>query len=325
MNHHAHAFGNILGMVAAVPARVVRNVDCPDPAAADEAAKITGVTQRRWVRDGQDAAALNLAAAQVLLQRMGWDGAALDLIVHVSQTPTRQVPADVYTIAHALGASCACVQVNWSCAGYVYGLWTAMRLLEPGQRGLLLVGDANSLISDPGDRATAPLFGDAGSATAIVGGHGYAGQVQHFVMGTDGAGAEKLCTRASRALDYGPHLAMDGSAVFSYTLRTVPGLANELTEYIAEPDLWFLHNANLFMLKHLVKKAGIPPERAPFNIQRFGNTSCASIPLVMCTDAAERLKAHSSDVAMIGFGAGWAHAAAAIRMEKLQVCELIEI
>lgn len=313
MNQHSTARGSIVGVVSAVPDRVITNADCPDPAAADEAAKLTGVHERRWVKPGQTARTLCTDAARHLLYRMGWAGADVDLIVYVTQTPESAVPADVFRIAADLGAptTCVCLQINWSCSGYVYGLWTAMRLLDPGKRALLLVGDATSTIADPGDRATAPLFGDAGSATAITGN----GPEQHFVMGSDGSGAEKLCQPTH-------WLQMDGAAVFNFTLRTVPRLVTDLREF-GEPDLWLLHQANGMILKHLAKKAAIPKERVPMNIARFGNCSCASIPLVLCGESLAM--SFSMRVAMLGFGAGFAWAGASIEVEALRVAELVEV
>ena len=315
MNSHTSARGSIVGVVSAVPARVITNADCPDPAAADEAAKLTGVRERRWVGPGQSARTLCTDAARRLLDRLQWSADSIDVLVYVTQTPDGAVPADVYRIAADLGlpVSCACLQANYSCSGYVYGLWITMRLLQHGQRALLLVGDATSTIADPGDRATAPLFGDAGSATAVEG----SDVEQHFVLGTDGSGADKLCQS-------GNWLQMDGAAVFNYTLRTVPTLAADVRKAMPDPDLWLVHNANEFMLRHLMKKASIDPGRAPMNLQRFGNTSCASIPLLMCAEASERLASPAS-VAMLGFGAGWAHAGAAIQMGRLEMCELIEV
>ena len=344
MTHHATAFGSIAGIVAAVPSRVVTNADCPYPQDADEAAKLTGVRERRWVglreeyrdTDGvsrlrypgpQSAQDLNTAAAKHLLDRLGWAGADLDLIVYVTQTPTRGVPADVYSIAAELGADCACVQVNWSCAGYVYGLWTAMRLLEPGQRGLLLVGDATSTICEPHDRATEPLFGDAGSATAIIGGY----VKQRFILGTDGSGAEKLCANLHGSITIdddieGPFLHMDGAAVFNFTLQRVPQLVADVLSF-GRPDFLLFHQANLFMLRHLVKKAKLldqfNPAQIPTNVEQFGNCSSASIPLAICSELAANAISNGR-LALLGYGAGWAWAGASIACESVQVCELIE-
>lgn len=325
MNAHHTAHGWIAGVVAAVPDNVITNDDCPDPAAAHEAARITGVHERRWVRAGQTAEDLCGTAAARLLGALGWQPSEVDALVYVTQTPTRAVPADVYSIAASLGIKAPCVQVNWSCAGYVYGLWLLMRLLQPGQRGLLLVGDATSTICDPGDRATAPLFGDAGSATAIVGG----GQEQHFFLGTDGSGADKLC-QAGCVRDVPPELPgmlqMDGAAVFNYTLRAVPQLAADVRGVMPDPSFWLLHQANAFMLDHLARKCQLPYLSTPTNVHLFGNCSSASIPLLMASTPVEfPLQLQPCDIAMIGMGAGWAHGAAALRGVHLRVCELIEV
>lgn len=314
-NHWHAVSGSIRGVVTAVPREVVTNDDCPDPKAAQEAAKVTGVQARRWVADGQTTAGLCLAAARELLPRLKWEPVSLDLIVYVTQTPEQKVPADVYAIAAELGASCPCVQVNWSCSGYVAGLWLAMSLMQPqGGRSLLLVGDVSSGIMDPSDRATAPLFGDAGSATAIEGDW----PAQHFFLGSDGSGANKLAQ--------GPagFLTMDGADVFGFTLKRVPGLVRDVLEQVPSPDALLFHQANRMMLEHLTKKAVPEPLRArvPMNIERFGNCSSASIPLLMCSTEGAR---DWRRVAMLGFGAGWAWAGAAIQLPALSVCELLEV
>jgi 3-oxoacyl-[acyl-carrier-protein] synthase-3 len=326
MNHHSTAYGSIVGLVAAVPDRIITNADCPDPVAADEAAKLTGVRERRWVREGQTAYDLNLAAANRVLAGMGWAGSELDLIVYVTQTPSRAVPADVYSLAAAVGATCPCMQVNWSCSGYVYGLWTAMRMLSAGQRALLVVGDATSTIADKYDRATGPLFGDAGSATAIIGG----GPEQHFVMGTDGTGAEKLSCRMDTdyAEDSGPYLEMDGAAVFNFTLKRVPMMLEDVLRF-GRPHFLLFHQANRFMLEHLARKMDVGRwgnNCMPVNIDEFGNTSCASIPLLFASKQMGDLTASAGlRCALLGFGAGWAWAGAMIEHVPMHVCELIEV
>lgn len=332
MNGHTRAHGSIVGVVSAVPALRITNAQCPDPAAADEAAKMTGVLERRQVDLGQSARTLCTAAAVRLLDQLDWPRDTIDLLVYVTQTPEGAVPADAYRIAAELGlpTRCMVLQVNWSCSGYVYGLLTAMRLLDLGKRALLLVGDATSTIVDPGDRATAPLFGDAGSATAIVG----STVEQRFVVGSDGSGFDSLIQARQR--DF---LHMDGAAVFSFTLQQVPQLVNDVLA-MGEPDYLLFHQANAFMLRHLVKKAKLvdqfEPSQIPTNISRFGNCSCASIPLLMCTEIAPQLRREPVPgkeatwyfprrLAMYGFGAGWAYAGASIQCDREMAVDLLEV
>ena len=323
MNGQATARGSIVGIVTAVPANVIRNDDCPDPAAADEAAKMTGVYARRWVTSGQSARTLCTDAARRLLPAVGWGPDAIDVLVYVTQTPDGTVPADVYRIAAdlCLPHRCLCLQVNWSCAGYVNGLLTAMRMIDAGQRALLLVGDATSTICDPGDRATAPLFGDAGSATAIEG----SDVAQRFVFGSDGRGADKLAAGAPPEAGW---LQMDGAAVFNFTLRQVPALVAD-TFGDATPDVALFHQAQTFILQHLTKKMRLsenyPGCLVPINVTRFGNCSAASIPLLMCEPSDARAKMlEGATVAMLGYGAGFAWAGANLECRPMVHLELIE-
>lgn len=320
MNGHATAYGDLVGVVSAVPARVITNADCPDPAAAFEAAALTGVNERRWALRDQTSAHLCTVAARDLLRGLSWSAAEVDVLIYVTQTPESVVPADVYRMAQDLGlpGTAACLQVNWSCAGYVYGLWLAMRLLQAGQRALLLVGDVMSTVMDPRDRATAPLFGDAGSATAIVGG----GREQRFVMGSDGRGADHLAQQPDG------YLRMHGAEVFTFALRRVPELIADVLA-LGRPDLLLFHQANRYMLSHLIKRAKLldqfESEQIPMNIGEFGNCSCASIPLLMCSSAELSLRALPNRLALFGFGAGWAWCGASIQCDELQVVDLLEV
>jgi 3-oxoacyl-[acyl-carrier-protein] synthase-3 len=318
MNHHSTAYGSIVGLVAAVPDRIITNADCPDPAAADEAAKLTGVRERRWVREGQTAYDLNLAAANRVLAGMGWAGSELDLIVYVTQTPTRAVPADVYSLAAAVGATCPCMQLNWSCSGYVYGLWTAMRMLSAGQRALLVVGDATSTIADPSDRATARCSGmrevrRRSSATR---------DEQHFVMGTDGSGAEKLCTDRHPPNTRWSRLSEDGRRSGVQLHAQARARDGRRRRSCGAPDTWLLHQANEFMLKHLAKKAAGRCADEHSAVRQY---------FVRVDPAADRGPEadveiyNGGRVGMLGFGAGWAWLRGEHRRAPLQVCELIEV
>lgn len=323
--------GTVSGVVAAVPKNRVTNRDWP---AAHDAARMTGVLERRHVSGTESADTLCAAAARTLMDRLHWEPESIDALVYVTQTPATAVPASAYALHAELGlpAHCPAVEVNWSCAGYVYGLWLAMKL---GQRGdgmgcrvLLLVGDTTSRIVDPADRATAPLFGDAGSATGIITGS-QAGATR-FVLGTDGAGAGKL----SKQLSEGAYLRMDGAAVFSFTLSVVPGLVADVIEAPRAagtedaPEFLLFHQANRFMLEHLVKKTGLlqrfKPAQIPMNIEQFGNCSCASIPLLLCTELGGE-STRGALLHLLGYGAGWSWAGATVNASDLRVAEMIEV
>ena len=243
-----------------------------------------------------------------------------------------------------LATDAAVFDVNLGCSGYTYGLWLASSLLR-GQvnRVLLLVGDTCSKFTSDQDRSTFPLFGDAGAAT-IIEKDPDAGSA-HFVLGSDGGGAENLIIKAGGFRDprRGPalqrvegadgnwrrddELFMNGQEVFTFTLKRVSPLVSELMEYssneIENVDHFVFHQANEFMLKHLGKKAGIPEEKMPLTMANFGNTSSASIPLTICQKLKDNFATGKPKLAMFGFGVGLSWGAAMIH-SPIAVIDSIE-
>lgn len=318
--------GRVMGIVASVPAFRMDNKMLTGAAEADEAARVTGVKSRRWAEDGQTTETLCTAAAKQLMEKLEWPALTIDALVYVTQTPSMPVPSPGYGIHKELGLQgyCPVIEVNWSCAGYVYGLWLAHVLAARTGRAtrvLLLVGDTTSRICHPADRATAPLFGDAGSATAVEDGPPLSRvnvmRKARFVLGTDGT--ENL--RLSQV--NGAPLRMDGAAVFNFTLKNVPPLVAETTRG-ENPKYLLFHQANEFMLKHLAKKCGLLPEQVPMNVARYGNCSSASIPLLLC-DMLGMEKAFAERVAMFGYGAGWSWGGVMLDLQDLQVAEVLEV
>lgn len=312
-------FGAVAGIVASVPAREVLNSALP--AGADEAAKLTGVRARR--QDPKiDTEGLCIAAAKRLLVKMDWAPTSVDALVYVTQSPRVAMPAAAYGAHHALGLPrwAPAIEVNWSCSGYVQGLWLAMQLAShsPDSRVLLLAGDTTADMVDPHDRATGPLFGDAGSATAVIG----STRLTPFVMGADGSGSCHL-TR-----DPGVPLSMNGAEVFNFTLREVPRLVADVLDIAPSPDWLLFHQANAFMLDHLVRKIGLletfTTAQIPMNVDRFGNCMCASLPLLLA-DKVGQMAAKRSRMALFGFGAGWSWAGTVLSGLHMDVVELIEV
>ncbi|MEX5748174.1 ketoacyl-ACP synthase III [Massilia sp. X63] len=340
---------HIAGVVSCVPRQTLDNSGFAaafGEKAVDDVVKLIGVQSRRQVLPGVTTRDLCREAGVQLLEKLGWEPGSVDAILFVSQTPDYRLPATACALQAELGASPACIafDVNLGCSGYPYGLWLAMSMVQTGaaRRVLLAVGDTISRIVDPRDRATALLFGDAGTVTAIEAGKDAddAADVAHFILGTDGRGAHNLIVPQGafrdplagsdprldgRKLDA---LYMDGGEIFNFTLRAVPPLVArtfECADVAMEAHGAFLfHQANLFMLKHLAKKAKLPLEKTPMNIERFGNTSSASIPLLMTSELAPALRAGSMRLAMFGFGVGYSWASASLALGPLRVCETIE-
>lgn len=333
----------IAGVVSCVPGRVVDNAPFHarfgDKAADIE--KMTGVRARRWSDEATTTADLCQRAAETLLDRLGWERNSVDALFFVTQTPDYRLPATACVLQGrlGLGRQVLAFDVNLGCSGYPYGLWLAMTTVASGaaRRALLLVGDTITKTVDADDRSTAMLFGDAGTATAIeVDADGTA----RFILGTDGTGERQLIIaegayRQAPASPLVPEAAgpkvdalyMDGGAIFNFTLATVPPLVAGTLERgggVDGFDAFLFHQANAFMLRHLAKKSKLPVDRVPVNIDRYGNTSSATIPLLMTDDLGERLRTGPMRLALFGFGVGFSWGSADLTVGPLACAETIE-
>lgn len=287
----------IASVACAVPSFVFRN----DGERA-RTGKAVGVLEKRHAMQ-HDGALLELAnsAARNALLAAEWSPQAVDAVVFVTQTAPRRMPSISCELQDVLGLTTATLafDVNLACSGYTYGLWIAASLRLP--KVLLVVGDTISHFLNELDAGTYPIFGDAVSATCLeMNGDN---NTLYFVGGTDGAGAE--------ALSVGPYprdfLRMDGQAVFDFAVSTVPSViaATTMNGYV---DYFLLHNANKAMLQMIGRKAQIDLGRMPWNGDKWGNTSSASIPMLMCaSDATHAINTRKTRLAMFGFGAGFSY------------------
>ena len=308
--------------------------------------KMTGIQSRPVTDDETCTSDLCYCAAEKLLASLQIPRESIDALIFISQTPDFILPPTSHILHERLGLAtdAAVFDVNLGCSGYTYGLWLASSLLQ-GQisRVLLLVGDTCSKFTSDQDRSTFPLFGDAAAAT-IVEKNNAAGPA-HFVMGSDGAGAQNLIIKAGGFRDprrgqalqriegadgnsrRDDELFMNGQEVFTFTLNTVSPLVNSLLEYsqnsIETVDQFVFHQANEFMLKHLAKKAGIPDEKMPLTMKNFGNTSSASIPLTICQKLKDKFTNEKPKLAMFGFGVGLSWGAALIH-SPIELIDSIE-
>jgi len=322
----------LAGIAAAVPKNIVSNdyfeafFESTD---IESVSKMSGVKTRRWVDENTTTGDLCYQSALKLLRELGWDPSTIDGLIFISQTPDFLLPATAMHLHKKLEMKTAAIafDVNLGCSGYPYGLWLASLMLQSDDvnRVLVLAGDTISKVVDPHDRATAMLFGDAGSATALE----YSDkQVSwSFVMGTDGNGVDNLVipdsgfiknfmARDKRLNDKkSDRLFMDGTEIFNFTLKTVPPLVSHLVnEYGIDVGRFYFHQANLFMINHLRKKMKVPESAVPTNIDLFGNTSVASIPLLFATD--NLCKDEVDHIAMAGFGVGYSWSAVAMPVDN---------
>lgn len=335
----------IVGIVSCIPATRVGNeqfVDQFGEQGVADVVKMIGVQERRVAGPGVSTQTLCLAAGRRLLAGLEWDPASVDALIFVSQTPDFRLPATACVLQAnlAIPPGIIAFDVNLGCSGYPYALWLAMMMIQSGgaRRVLLAVGDTVSRIADANDRATALLFGDAGTMSAIEAVD--EDEEAKFILGSDGRGAANLIVPRGafgtfdiaadkRLTDKNPDcLFMDGGEIFNFTLKSVPPLVaaiDALGGMTEGHDFYLFHQANLFMIKHLAKKARVAPEKAPTNIDSYGNTSSASIPLLMTTKLADVLQKQTNRLALVGFGVGYSWAAATLNVGPLEVVETIEL
>lgn len=337
----------LAGMAASVPEQVRQNTEWEASFGAETVRKIiasTGIVQRH-VSTAICSSDLCFDAAQRMLGELGWDPQEVGILVFVSQSPDYILPATSFPLHERLGLSksCAVFDINLGCSGYVYGLWVLSSLLtqSSAQKGLLLVGETNSRLNSSEDRGTSLLVGDAGTATALE--KSAAAPRAHFVLGSDGAGYSHLMIPAGGMRT--PHTAetlkrkvredgsirsdgeglMNGAEVFAFTLREVPKMFKELREISAaedEVDYYVLHQANKFMLDHLMAKLKVPSEKVPLSLDQYGNTSSASIPLTVAARLRDAVRQKSCRLMVAGFGVGFSWAAARIDVGPICLPEI---
>jgi 3-oxoacyl-[acyl-carrier-protein] synthase-3 len=318
----------IAGVVTCLPNSKIENsyfLDILSQLEIDNIEKMAGVKTRYWVNN-ESSSDLCVAAGRRLISELEWELDDIDALIYVTQSPDYILPATSIKIAGLLGLKPGVIayDVNLGCSGYPYGLFLAESMIQTGiaRKIILMVGETTSKIIDKKDRSTALIFGDAGAATGLEKADD---DESFYVLGSDAEGVKNLIVPNSRFsqnimiddprikgknLDY---IFMDGAEVFNFTLKRVPALV-KISEDVAkgEVDFYLFHQANKFMLNHLVKKMKIKSEKVPINIDLYGNTSSVSIPLLLTTNMKEIFYSSNSDflkIGMFGFGVGYSWAA----------------
>jgi 3-oxoacyl-[acyl-carrier-protein] synthase-3 len=340
----------IAAIASAVPRQVLSNSDYTlmSEDKRNRIIKYTGIQFRRWAPRELCCSDLCQAAAEKVLDDLGWDRSEIGAVVFVSQTPDYIAPATAQLIQHRMGLpkSCLAFDVNLGCSGYTYGLYILGSLLEATglKRGLMLAGDVSKMLGDS-DPASAVLFGHGASATAMECADNT--KPLYFETGSDGSGFKVIHTPAGGArnpmraesfvkqpLEGGGSrcevdVILDAAEIMNFTLREVPGSVKRLLEYAARDaagvDAFVFHQANLLINMQVGRKIGLKPEQAPTSLHDFGNTSSASIPITITSQLRERLSAQPMKVVLSGFGIGLSWASVYWDAENVVCPELIEL
>ena len=268
----------------------------------------TGIRERRV---GGSTSVLAIEAGQAALQRAGVDPADVDFILLATTTPDALVPATSATVQDELGIGGGAFDLNSACSGFVYGLITASGLIASGARRVLLIGaDCLSKIVDWDDRSVSVLVGDGAGAVLLEATDGPSSLLS---WNADADGSLRHLLKC----DHGGWLYMDGKEVFRRAVRMVVDSAEKAVRDagLEMDDIALLvpHQANLRIIQAACQRLGIPEERASVVIDRYGNTSAASIPLAL-VHAIEEGRVHDGDrLLLTGFGGGMTWASAVLR------------
>lgn len=320
----------IIGTGAAVPDRVVTNADLVRMVVTDPVwiETRTGIRERRIADEGTASSDLAVDAAQRAIAAAGISAQEIGLIVCATVTPDMSFPATACLVQHRLGARyAAAFDLSAGCSGFVYGLSCAVSMLQAGgSRYALVIGvDTLSKITDFSDRTTCVLFADG--AGAVVLGPADAGRgFLSFELGADGggsalirqeAGGSRLPASHATVEDRKHVITMAGPEVFKFAVRILGASAEAALAKVGldtgDIDLLIPHQANIRIIETAVQRLELPPEKVFVNLDRYGNTSSASIPLAL-DEAARSGRLRDHDVlVMVAFGAGLTWGATVMR------------
>ena len=303
--------GKIVGVGRALGSRTVTNEDLQRSLdTTDEwIATRTGIRERRFVGEGEDCATLAIGASKNAIEHAGVGGETVDLILCATSTAPESMPSVACLVGEAIGApGVGAMDLAAACTGFSYAASVADSMLESGaaSRVLLIGADAMTTIVDQRDRSTAVLFGDGAGAVILDRGDGESGFVDH-ILGADGRMAP--LGRAGHPGD-DHKLYQNGREVFKFAVRILPEMVEKLLARngVSLDDVQYIipHQANARIIQAAARKIDIPEERIVVNLDRFGNTSAASIPLSY-PDIYDALEPGKYVVTVgFGFGLTWA-------------------
>jgi 3-oxoacyl-[acyl-carrier-protein] synthase-3 len=328
---HTRIYAGITGVGMAFPERLLTNADLERMVDTTDAwiVERTGIRERHLVEPGTPASALAEPAARQALEMAQVDAGEIDCIIVPTVTPDTIFPATACILQDKIGAKRAwAFDLLGACSGYVYAVSLADALIRCGKHDKVLVVGAEimSCIVNWTDRNTCVLFGDGAGATVVERLPDGVEGILDWVNGTDGSGAPYLHQAAGGSAKPASHetvdryehtIWQDGKIVFK---KAVEGMANVSLEVLQkigastdEVDLFIPHQANLRIIDYVRKKLGLPEEKVVVTIDRYGNTTSATIPSAMRI-AHEDGRLRAGHLLVIAtFGAGFTWGAAALR------------
>jgi len=339
----------ITAISACVPKKVISNYDLGYMMSKETMEKMVnsiGIKEKRFVDKDVTTSDLCYKAAKKLMDDNDIDPKSIDMLLFLTLTPDYIMPPTSSILQHRLGLpdQTACLDLSMACSGFVYSLSTAYAYASTHgiDRVLLLVGETMSKLANPRDRVNYPLYGDAGTACLVekgnfeesiflltAGGHGEKevlvphGGFRHQLTADSLIDKEREEGNYRRDVD----ITMDGMATFNHAVTAIPKqvkqLLNEANITASDVDYLVSHQANKFMIDFIVKRLKFDTKKVPFCIEKYGNTSAASIPLTIVSELKGKLD-EEKKILLSAIGAGWSIGNAFITTKNVRVSDIIE-
>ena len=304
----------LLSTGSAVPSKVVTNDDLAKIVDTNDEwiSTRTGIRSRRYCAEGEGHTSLCLAAARQALGRAGVKPEEVGVCIVATLTPDWLTPAAACLLQKELGLAedTVCFDLNAACSGFVYALHTAQCLLAAAPRkfGLVLGAEVLSRITDFTDRGTCVLFGDGAGAAVVEWREDYPSL--HAVLGCRGNREALLIPGVNTGSP--SYIHMDGQTVFRFAVEALPRCAKQVLEKaglaMTDVDRFVFHQANQRIIDFAIKKLKVDPTKCTGNISRTGNTSAASVPILLDELVTSGALTSGQKALCVGFGGGltWA-------------------
>lgn len=342
----------IKAVAACVPQKISSNFDLRDLIPENEFEKTVstiGIREKRFADADVCSSDLCFKAAEKLFEDNQIDRDSIDALIFITSTPDYKQPSTAPSLQHRLGLKKATLSfdVNLACSGYVYGLSMAFSYVSNigVDKVLLLAGETLSKTVSQKDKVTAPLFGDAGTATLIEKGTNYG--KSYFSLNSDGSGVDILnmpyggyrnpsCAEGFKEKTdtdgnvlHGEHLHMDGMGIFNFGIRLVPidikFVLEKSGKLLSDINIILFHQANKMMTDFLAKRIKFDLKNVPYCLEKYGNTGPASIPLTIVTQMHDfENYPNRENILMSGFGAGLSWGTAILTMKECSISNVIE-
>jgi 3-oxoacyl-[acyl-carrier-protein] synthase-3 len=322
-------YAAITGWGMAVPERVMTNADLERMVETSDEWIVsrTGIKERRVVGPDDSTTSLSTAAARQALERAGLEPADIDLIIVGTCTPDQFLVSQACLVQAELGGNAGAFDLGAACSGFVYALATGNQFVQGGlyRRVLVIGADTLTRFVDYTDRTTCVLFGDGAGAVVLEASDEPRGLLS-TVLGADGAGSKHLYIPGWGAFvpesaeifpEYRPYLQMNGQEVFKFAVRVMGDAATEAVEKagltFSDIDMLIPHQANARIIEAAARRLDLPTDKVWINLDRFGNTSAATIPIALCEVEASGQLNEGDNLVFVAFGGGLAWAAGVVR------------